>query len=230
MNINQTRKLCDVGLLACFLMFAFELLFSFDAVTNTINSWIVGDYVLIIIWLLMFIQVCFVPIPAYIVLNACIVIPNITLNVTSVSGWITILVIISAYMLGAIVAYFIGYKWGSKAVRWCAGDDESYDKWSDLLNTKGKWWYAVSVILPIFPDDLLCIVCGAVRFKFWFFFWSNLIGRSVGLVTMVIALTLLHYTSGGGFPWTVLIWGVVVLAFLIVDIILRVKEKRIGKN
>lgn len=229
MQIQQFRKLTDIGAIACFLMFAFELLFSFDAVKNTINSWIVGDYVLIIIWLLMFIQVCFVPIPAYIILNACVLLSNITLNVTSVSGWVTIGVILSAYISGAVVAYFIGYKWGSKAVRWCAGDDESYAKWSDILNTKGKWWYALSVVLPIFPDDLLCIVCGAVRFKFGFFFWSNLIGRGIGLVTMVIALTLLHYTtSGSGFPWSVLVWGVVTVLLVVTDIVLRIKERKKG--
>lgn len=230
MTTQQIRKLLDVGLIACALMFGFELLFSFDVITNTINSWIQGDYVLIIIWFLMFIQVCIVPIPAYIVLNACVILPSIQLSVTTARGWLIIAVILSAYILGAIVAYWVGRKWGSKAIRWCAGDDTSYQKWSDLLNTKGKWWYAASVLLPIFPDDLLCMVCGAVRFKFRFFFWSNLIGRGIGLVTMTAALTLLHYTSGEGFPWSVVIWGVVVLALLICDIIFRVKEKKIDKE
>lgn len=226
MTNQQIRKIIDVGLIACFLMFVFELLFSFDSITNGINSWIQGDYVLIIIWVLMFVQVCIVPIPAYIVLNACVVLPSIQLSVTTARGWLIIGIILSAYIVGAVVAYLIGRKWGSKAVKWCAGDDENYKKWSDILNNKGKWWYAATIILPIFPDDLLCLVCGAVKFNFRFFFWSNLIGRGIGLVTMTIALTLLHYTSAGGFPWSVVIWGAVVLALLICDIIFRIKEKR----
>ena len=82
-------------------------------------------------------------------------------------------------MTGVAIAYILGFKFGSKAVRWCAGSDEDYQKWIKVFNTKGKWYYALTVLLPVFPDDILCIVAGGVKMNFGFFMIVNFICRFI---------------------------------------------------
>ena len=112
----------------------------------------------------MFLQVTILNIPAYVILSAC---ASIGVEILSFKY---ILVVLSAYMLGCVLAYYLGFKFGKKAVKWCAGNDEDYDKWSEFLNKKGKWWYFMTVVFPMFPDDILCLVAGAMKFNFiWYF-------------------------------------------------------------
>lgn len=229
MNRGQIIKILGVMLIAAVLMLGFEILFSFEVITNWIGGLVTestGWLVYVVIWILMFVQVCIIPIPAYIVLNACVIIPTISLTLTSVSGWLLIAVILFAYITGAALAYWIGRGLGSKAVKWCAGSEEEYHKWSDTLSNKGKWWYALTIVLPIFPDDLLCFIAGSVKFKFNFFFWVNLIGRGIGLITMVFFLELFQSFNSGGIPWTVVGWGVVCIALLIAWIVLKVQDRK----
>lgn len=210
-------------------MFAFELLFSFDYITNTISNWIAsidGWIVYIIMYLVMVVQVSFVPIPVYVIVNAAIIIPSINLSLSSGTGWIFIAVIMAAYMTGVIISYFIGRKLGSRAVKWCAGDQSTYDKWAKNINQKGKWWYALTVVLPIFPDDILCIVAGSVKFNFVFYFFANLIGRLIGLIVMIASLSILQTANSGEFPFTVLAWGLVLVGLIIWYIIVGQKIKK----
>jgi len=228
-----------VMIIAIFLMFLFEILFMDQLpISSWLESWIttLGDdkWLLgIIIWLIMFIQVCLIPIPAVIVLNAAIASGIIAKDISTFltwNCWWFILIVLSAYIIGAMVAYFIGLKWGKRAVKWCAGSDEDYKKWSNLLNEKGKWWYAASVFLPIFPDDLLCLVAGSTKFNFSFFFWINLIGRGIGLVAMLFSLVLLSSTNSGGFPFTVVAWGIIFIIAIIAYLIIQKQIKNENKS
>jgi len=230
MKNEQIIKLLKVALYCTLIMFAFEVLFMHSAVTNFLTTLVEdsGIWAYIVIWLIMFLQVCIVPIPAYVVLVGAV---NTSLLTTTflrfgmVDLWFY-LVTITAYIAGCIVAYLIGYKWGKKAVKWVAGSDNEYEKWSNILSKKGKKWYALTVLLPIFPDDLLCVVCGAVKFKFSFFIVANLACRSIGLFVMIEFLKLVGMANGGGFPWSVLVWGIALLLEIITLYIFNFKNKR----
>jgi len=241
MNKLQLFKILKVMIIATFLMFAFELLFSFDIVTNWLKDIVLSleDNMFLLyfaIWIIMFLQTTIVPIPAYIVLNAAvnvgIVNSALGLSVFATgSCWIFIAVVLSSYIVGAAAAYFIGYKWGAKAVKWCAGDIDEYKKWSCVINEKGKWWYAATVILPVFPDDLLCIVAGSIKFNFKFFLFSNILGRGIGLIFMIGTLVLFQKMNEvGGLPITVICWGAALIVLLIAYYILKVKLKKSRKE
>lgn len=210
-------------------MFAFELLFSFDSITNTISGWIAsidGWIVYIIMYIVMVIQVSFIPIPVYVIVNAAIIIPSINLSLSSGTGWIFIAVIMAAYMSGVIISYLLGRKLGSRALKWCAGDQETYDKWAKTINKKGKWWYAITVVLPVFPDDILCLIAGSVKFNFAFYILANFIGRLIGLIVMIAALQVMQLANSGGFPFTTLAWGLALVALFICYIIVGQKLKK----
>ena len=236
MNRYQVIKILRVALVATLVMFLFEVLFAVPGVTNGISNWVQGIeqrwLLWIALWIIMFVQVCFIPIPAYIVLNAAMYaqIINPKLGIihmfSTADCWIFIAVVLSAYMAGAVVAYLMGWKWGKKAVKWCAGSEDEYDKWSEVLNKKGKWWYSLTVILPVFPDDLLCLVAGSVKFSFSFFFWSNLVGRGIGLICMIGALAVMQSANEGGIPWTLIGWGIALLAMFVLERVLTHLHKK----
>ena len=70
----------------------------------------------------------------------------------------------------------------------------------------------------MFPDDLLCLVAGGVKFNFWFYTIANLIGRSIGLITMLLVLEFIGL-AGGGFPFMIIVWAVALLAEVIIYLV-----------
>lgn len=223
MNKEQIYKIFKVLLVATSIIFAFEVIFAFDFISTFFSNLILeteGILVYFIIWLIMFAQVTVLNIPAYVILSASI---SVGIDVFGVQYLVTV---ISAYMVGCVTAYWVGRLWGSKAVKWCAGNTEDFEKWVKIINTKGKWWYFGTILLPIFPDDLLCIVVGSVKFNFIGYCIFNLIGRSVGLICMLWFLTLFG-AIGGGFPFMIIVWGIAILVETIILLILKNKCKNI---
>ena len=219
MKKEQIIKLLKVFLVGTAIMLITEIIFSIPQINNFFSDLVInsnGWVVYLVIWLIMFAQVTILNIPAYVILVASI---NSGINVL---GWQYLLTVISAYMTGCILAYFLGKWFGIKAVKWCAGSEEDFEKWCNIINKKGKWWYFSTVILPIFPDDLLCIVAGSIKFNFIFYFFANLIGRSIGLITMLLTLKLIG-NIGGGFPFMIIVWGIALIAEFIALIILNKK-------
>lgn len=211
MKTQQITRILKICIIATIIMFISDIIFSIPQVINFFSDWVTsstGWILWLIIWLIMFLQCTILNIPAYVILSACVSVGIHTLSIQY------ILIVISAYMAGCILAYWIGRWWGTKAVRWCAGSDEDFNKWCIVLNTKGRWYYALTVLLPFFPDDLLCIVCGSVKLNFWFFTIVNLIGRTIGLITMLLFLTFVGQL-GGGFPIMPIVWIILLLGEII---------------
>jgi uncharacterized membrane protein YdjX (TVP38/TMEM64 family) len=95
---------------------------------------------------------------------------------------VTLIVIMS----GVIVAYVVGRKWGKKAVQWCAGNEEEYEKWLKVLKSKKtNIVYLFTIIFPIFPDDILCLIAGSIKMNFWWYLFCNVLGRAIGLATFI---------------------------------------------
>ena len=219
MKKEQIIKLLKVFLVGTAIMLIAEIIFSIPQINNFFSDLVInsnGWVVYLVIWLIMFAQVTILNIPAYVILIASI---NSGINVL---GWQYLLTVISAYMVGCILAYFLGKWFVIKAVKWCTGSEEDFEKWCNIINKKGKWWYFATVILPFFSDDLLCIVAGSIKFNFVFYFFANLIGRSVGLITMLLTLKLIG-NIGGGFPFMIIVWAIALIAEFIALIILNKK-------
>ena len=219
-SLTQAQRLLEVALFCTFLLFACEIIFSIEVIVDWLSGLVTkaGAWTWVVVWVLLFIQVI-IPIPAYVVIFA-------VLSIMPGQNWILLAVAISAYMVGIIIAYWIGRKWGRIAVKWCAGSDEEYDKWANFINKKGKFIYFLTVLFPIFPDDILCFVCGSVKFNFGYFMLFNFVGRTIGLITTMFFLDML---SGGG-SLTTIAWGVALLAEIIVWIILEIKNKKQDKT
>ena len=221
MTNQQLQRILKVCIIATIIMLIFDIVFSIPMIIDFFKEWITtssGWLIFLVIWIIMFLQCTVLNIPAYVILSASV---SIGLNCLS---WQYLLCVITAYMAGCILAYWIGRWWGVKAVKWCAGSNEDYEKWCIVLNQKGKWYYALTVLFPFFPDDLLCIVCGSVKFDFIFFTIANLLGRTIGLIAMILTLELIG-SMGGGIPIMPFVWGALLIAECIVLAILIIKNK-----
>ena len=221
MKKDQILRLLKVALVTTTILLIFEGIFSIPAINNFFMGLISsssGWLAYLFVWLIMFLQVTILNIPAYSILAACTAIGMKTLD------FVFIAVVLSAYMVGCILAYWLGRWFGKKAVKWCAGSEEDYDRWSKVLNSKGKIWYFLTILFPFFPDDLLCILAGAVKFNFGLYCIMNFVGRGIGLITTILTLGLINKVSGG-FPFMVIIWAIALIAELVGYIILSKKAK-----
>ena len=219
MNKAQIIRLLKVGLIGTIILLLFEVIFSIPLINNFFTNLIFsssGWVAYIIIWIVMFLQVTIINIPAYSILSACTAIGIKTFH------WVFILIVLSAYIAGCILAYWLGRWFGKKAVKWAAGSEEDYDKWSKVLNTKGKVWYFLTILLPLFPDDLLCIVAGAVKFNFVLYLIMNLIGRGIGLITIILVLQVINIVSNG-FPFMIIVWALALILEFIAYVIINKK-------
>ena len=84
----------------------------------------------------------------------------------------------------------------------------------------------MTVLFPFFPDDILCIVAGSVKLNFTFFFLVNTICRSIGLLFMLELIKFMGTWNSGGFPISLIVWGILLLANIIALIVMKIKNKK----
>ncbi|MCX5775773.1 MAG: hypothetical protein NTV44_05415, partial [Firmicutes bacterium] len=78
----------------------------------------------------------------------------------------------------SLIQYWLGRKIGVKPFRWAIGD-KAYEQANKV--TGSPTFIALALLLPYFPDSLVCFFAGASKMKFWTFFFVALIMRSVGV-------------------------------------------------
>lgn len=164
-----------------------------------------GGYGYVIFFLIQFVQVSFLPIPAMVT----------TVAGTLVFGpWITSLISIVAVILASLFSFFLGKKLGRRAVVWIAGEKET-KKWEEKL-ARGKYVFFLMMLFPLFPDDILCLVVGATGMSYKFFLITNIITRPIGIITTCfLGSGHLIPFSGWGIPvWIVLIIVGAILFYL----------------
>ncbi|MBQ8792689.1 MAG: TVP38/TMEM64 family protein, partial [Clostridia bacterium] len=123
-----------------------------------------GMWSYLIFFVIQFLQVTFLPIPAAVT----------TVAGTLVFGpWITLGISFVAVMLASMFSFFLGRKVGKKLVVWIAGEAD-YQKWADKLG-KGKYVFFLMMLFPVFPVDILCMVVGTTNMTWRFFLITNLI-------------------------------------------------------
>lgn len=174
-----------------------------------------GVFSYAVFFFIQFVQVTFIPIPAFIT----------TVAGTLVFGpWVTTFISIIAQMLGAILAFVIGRKLGRKVVAWIAGDEQT-KKWETELG-KGKYVFFLMMLFPFFPDDILCLIAGLTTMSFKFFTITNLITRPIAIIcTCFLGSGYLIPFEG---YWLIL-WGVMVGGVITLLVLSFVYQEKIEK-
>lgn len=115
-------------------------------------------------------------------------------------------------MLGSILMFWFGRKFGRRFLNFLFGETIS-NRWIEKLE-HGKYLFFLMMLFPLFPDDILCAVAGYAKMSFKFFFWTNVIARSLGIAaTCFFAGGNLIPFSGWGIAVWFMIAGAVLLMF-----------------
>ena len=208
---NMYRLFLVLNVLLTIIIFIKHMLHSsnldsvFDS-TATFKSFILstGKNGMFVFTLIQFLQVIFLPIPSLI----------ITLTGVAIYGPIIASVLCSVgILLGSFTSFMLGKIWGYKIANWIAGEKNA-KKYADLLNAKGRFFLIIAFLLPLFPDDILCLVAGITSMKFKTFFVIASITRPIGVIFMSY--------FGGGYIIPFVGWGLYVWPFLLAFIIVAV--------
>ncbi len=146
---------------------------------------------------LQFLQVTFIPIPSPILIIAgSIIYGPFEAGLLSIAG----------ILLGSAFAFFLGRVFGKKLVVFMVGKDMEKKCRNYLSNC--KYSFVLMMLLPFFPDDVLCMVAGLTDMSWTFFMTTQ-------FVTRPISIFLLSYLSSGeGIPyhgWGLIVWAVIIV-------------------
>lgn len=166
-----------------------ERLTDFEAVKNYILSTKQWGWCIFI--LLTIFQVVVLPVPAAL---------TILIGVAIYGAWISFILSYLGTMIGSLIAFALGKIFGRKLVSWLIGQ-ENTDKYAKLLNEKGKLLFIAMLVLPAFPDDMLCIVAGITTMSYLSFTVICLFSRPIMIAfTCFLGDGTLIPFSGWGIP------------------------------
>lgn len=100
----------------------------------------------------------------------------------------------ASVMLSSFVMYLIGRFGGYVVCAKMLGKEEC-DKASDLFNKYGAIYFPLMMVFPVFPDDALVMIAGTIKMRLKFFIPSIIIGRGIGIFTIVFGLNIIPYGS-----------------------------------
>lgn len=176
-----------------------------ESAKNWIQSF--GAISWIIFFIVQFLQVVILPIPAQVTIIAGVLIfgPLQTFIISS-----------SVVILGSIVCFFIGRLCGNK-VLYLLFEKDTADHYRNLLSKRGRILLPLFFLLPIFPDDLLCFASGATSMTFRCFLLITAIFRPVAIacICWVGSGKLIPFSSWGIPVWIVLIILLSAIMFLL---------------
>lgn len=155
------------------------------------------------------------------------------------ANWRCFITVLSGCLLSYIFIDALGRFGGNKLIIKIFGKEE-YEKTNDLIKEKGMVYVPIFYILPLWPDDFICLCVGSMKMKWWLHMLYAIIGKSIGIATVVFGVSVipthlfLPLTTDKLYNWFVLIACLIVyISFLLkcaryIDIKLteRLKKKR----
>ena len=96
----------------------------------------------------------------------------------------------SSVLLTSVTMDLIGRFGGNKAIIKILGK-EDYEEAKDLIQEKGMVYVPVMYLLPIFPDDAICMVSGATKMNFLVHFIEIFLCRGIGCATVIFGVQII---------------------------------------
>lgn len=147
------------------------------------GSWL-GVAMFILLQIICTTALCFLPgsTMMFIVLGQ-VIFPNPT---------IAFVIVFSGVLVSSTIMYLIGRFGGYKICEWMLGREDC-EKATTLLRDKGSVFFPVMMLFPIFPDDALVMISGTLKMRLGWFFPSIIIGRGVGIATIIYGLSIVPF-------------------------------------
>lgn len=138
------------------------------------------------------------------------VIPGTTLAFIALSmaiydkPWQAFLLSMTGALVSSVAMYFVGRAGGYKLCEKLLGKEDC-KKAMDLLRNKGTVYFPLMMLFPAFPDDALVMLAGTTKMSMKWFLPSVVLGRSVGIATIVFGVAIVPFESFEGlYDWLVL--------------------------
>lgn len=100
------------------------------------------------------------------------------------------LICFASVVITSVVMDLIGRFGGNKAIVKILGQ-EDYDEAKGLVQEKGMVYVPVMYLLPIFPDDAICMVSGATKMNFWVHLLEIILCRGIGCATVIFGVQII---------------------------------------
>ena len=182
-----------------------------EAVITLVRS--TGEWGMLVFVLIQFLQVVVLPLPAVVCyVPGAVIWSPMTATLLASAGVIA----------GSFFCYFLGRKFGRKALVWLAGKDAA-EKYADYIGNRSKGIFLIMQILPFFPDDVLCIIAGITAMNFPYF---------AGVIVLVRPLIIAAYCflgDGSIIPfsgWGIPVWLAIIAVFATLAVLSFKYQKR----
>ncbi len=147
--------------------------------------------------ILQFLQVVILPIPSIITTVA---------GVAIFGAFWSMLYSFIGIMLGSLLAFYIGRRWGKRAVAWLIGADV-LQKWQQKLRGKDNIFLTVMFLLPLFPDDILCFLAGLSSMSSRYFIIMISISRLLAISGTCYSVDFIPFNTW----WGIMLWGIIII-------------------
>lgn len=199
--------LASICIASYFLLRAFNL-DDIETLREIVNR---GAWGIIIYIILQIIQVIFIPINTTI-----FTIPAIILFGPAKA----FLISWAGCALGSICMFFIARFCGNKVLSWVVGEEKA-NKYAEVLG-KGKYLLPLFLLIPIFPDDIMCASAGIAKINSFYFIAVIVITRCIDTIcTCFIGASLIQSPIG------IALLAVFVVVMLILSIWLTKNQEKV---
>ena len=171
-----------------------------EAVTDSMQR--AGVWGPVILFLLFVLQVFLAFIPGQALMVACGYLYGF---------WGGFLISWLSLVIGGEAAYVLARKYGRPfAERWVS--PEVLSRWDNAAAGQGIAFFAITLVMPLVPNDAMCYVAGLGTISHRRFIAANLLGRGMACVITSAAGAL-----GGNLSWQ--IWAVLITVFVLIGVI-----------
>lgn len=206
-------------ILASVCVIGYTILLKYDIITifssaNGLKDYILstGKWGVFVYILIQALQVVFLPVPAAVICVAG------SLIYGPFFGGIYCSI---GVLMGSFASFSIGRTCGHRLVSWIVGEDNC-NKYSEIIGRRGAFFLGMAFLLPMFPDDILCLIAGITSMSWLSFSWVTILTRPIGVICMS------YFGSGKLIPftgWGIYVWCVIlVLAVAMVYITYRYQD------
>ena len=120
--------------------------------------------------------------------------------------WQAFLIVFPGVVASSTLMYLTGRFGGYRLCEKILGKKDC-EKAVTLLRNKGTVFFPFMMLFPLFPDDALVMISGTLKMKLGWFFPAILIGRGVGIATIIFGISIVPFEKFTE-PWH---WVVFVL-------------------
>ncbi len=106
--------------------------------------------------------------------------------------WQAFLIVFSGVIISSTAMYLVGRYGGYKLCVKMLGEVDC-ERAMSLLRNKGSVFFPIMMLFPMFPDDALVMIAGTLKMKLGWFFPSIIIGRGVGIATIIFGLSVVPF-------------------------------------